>query len=134
MSKGFVTIVMVVGAGLALAAGCESDAQTGALLGTAAGAGIGALAGGDTEGALIGAAVGGGAGYMLGSEQDKKKTQTEIDSLRQEMNIVTVNITNSNGSITPVRLRKQGVGYVGPRGEYYDKLPTEEQLKPIYGF
>jgi hypothetical protein len=50
------------------------------------------------------------------------------------MNIVTVNITNSNGSITPVRLRKQGVGYVGPRGEYYDKLPTEEQLKPIYGF
>ena len=134
MSKGFVTIVMVVGAGLALAAGCESDAQTGALLGTAAGAGIGALAGGDTEGALIGAAVGGGAGYMLGSEQDKKKTQAEIDSLRQEMNIVTVNITNSNGSITPVRLRKQGVGYVGPRGEYYDKLPTEEQLKPIYGF
>ncbi len=134
MSKGFVTIVMVVGVGLAFVAGCESDAQTGALLGTAAGAGIGALAGGDTEGALIGAAVGGGAGYMIGSEQDKKKTQAEIDSLRQEMNIVTVNITNSNGSITPVRLRKQGVGYVGPRGEYYDKLPTEEQLKPIYGF
>ena len=134
MSKGFVTILMVVGVGLAFAAGCESDAQTGALLGTAAGAGVGALAGGDTEGTLIGAAVGGGAGYMLGSEQDKKKTQAEIDSLRQEMNIVTVNITNSNGSITPVRLRKQGVGYVGPRGEYYDKLPTEEQLKPIYGF
>jgi len=136
MAKGFVTIVMAVAVslGLAFAAGCESDAQTGALLGTAAGAGVGALAGGDTEGTLIGAAVGGGVGYMLGSEQDKKKTQAEIDSLRQEMNIVTVNITNSNGSITPVRLRKQGVGYVGPRGEYYDKLPTEEQLKPIYGF
>ncbi len=134
MSKGFVTILMVVGVGLVFAAGCESDAQTGALLGTAAGAGVGALAGGDTEGALIGAAVGGGVGYILGGEQDKKKTQAEIDSLRQEMNIVTVNITNSNGSITPVRLRKQGVGYVGPRGEYYDKLPTEEQLKPIYGF
>ncbi len=136
MSKGFVTILMVaaVSLGLTFAAGCESDAQTGALLGTAAGAGIGALAGGDTEGTLIGAAVGGGVGYMLGGEQDKKKTQAEIDSLRQEMNIVTVNITNSNGSITPVRLRKQGVGYVGPRGEYYDKLPTEEQLKPIYGF
>ena len=134
MAKGFVTILMVVGVGLAFVAGCESDAQTGALLGTAAGAGVGALAGGDTEGALIGAAVGGGVGYMLGGEQDKKKTQAEIDSLRQEMNIVTVNITNSNGSITPVRLRKQGVGYVGPRGEYYDKLPTEEQLKPIYGF
>ena len=136
MVKGFVTIVMAVAVSfsLAFAAGCESDAQTGALLGTAAGAGVGALAGGSTEGTLIGAAVGGGAGYMLGSEQDKKKTQAEIDSLRQEMNIVTVNITNSNGSVTPVRLRKQGVGYVGPRGEYYDKLPTEEQLKPIYGF
>ncbi len=136
MSKGFVTILMAVAVslGLAFAAGCESDAQTGALLGTAAGAGVGALAGGSTEGTLIGAAVGGGVGYMLGSEQDKKKTRAEIDSLRQEMNIVTVNITNSNGSITPVRLRKQGVGYVGPRGEYYDKLPTEEQLKPIYGF
>jgi len=136
MAKGFVTIVMAVAVslGLAFAAGCESDAQTGAAIGSLAGAGIGQLAGGDTESTLIGAAVGGGAGYMLGSEQDKKKTQAEIDSLRQEMNIVTVNITNSNGSITPVRLRKQGVGYVGPRGEYYDKLPTEEQLKPIYGF
>ena len=136
MAKGFVTIVMAVAVslGLAFAAGCESDAQTGALLGTAAGAGVGQLAGGDTKSTLIGAAVGGGAGYILGNEQDKKKTRAEMDSLRQEMNIVTVNITNSNGSITPVRLRKQGVGYVGPRGEYYGKLPTEEQLKPIYGF
>jgi len=50
------------------------------------------------------------------------------------MNIVVVNITNSNGSISQVRLRKQGVGYVGPRGEYYDQLPTGEQLRPIYGF
>ena len=136
MAKGFVTIVMAVAVslGLAFAAGCESDAQTGALLGTAAGVGVGQLAGGDTKSTLIGAAVGGGAGYILGNEQDKKKTRAEMDSLRQEMNIVTVNITNSNGSITPVRLRKQGVGYVGPRGEYYGKLPTEEQLKPIYGF
>jgi phage tail tape-measure protein len=136
MAKSFVTILMVVAVslGLAFVAGCESDAQTGALMGTAAGAGVGALAGGDTEGTLVGAAVGGGVGYILGSEQDKKKTQAEIDSLRQEMNIVTINITNSNGSVSQVRLRKQGVGYVGPRGEYYDKLPTEEQLKPIYGF
>jgi len=134
MSKGFVTIVMVVGVGLAFAAGCESDAQTGALLGTAAGAGVGQLAGRSTESTLIGAAVGGGAGYMIGSEQDKKKTQAEIDSLRQEMNTVMVKVTNSNGSVIQVPLRKQGVGYVGPRGEYYDKLPTEDQLRPIYGF
>jgi hypothetical protein len=71
---------------------------------------------------------------MIGNEQDKKKTKAEMEQLRQEMNTVTVNVTNSNGSITPVQLRKQGVGYVGPRGEFYDKLPTPEQLKPIYGF
>jgi hypothetical protein len=115
-------------------AGCESDAQTGAGIGALAGAGIGALAGGSTESTLIGAAVGGGAGYMLGNEGDKKKTKQEMEDLRSEMNTVTVNVTNSNGSIIPVKLRKQGVGYVGPRGEYYDKLPTEDQLRPIYGF
>jgi len=129
-----VLMVVAVSVGLAFFAGCESDAQTGALLGTAAGAGVGALAGDSTEDTLVGAAVGGGLGYILGSEQDKKKTRAEIDTLRQEMNTVTVNITNSNGSISQVLLRKQGVGYVGPRGEYYDKLPTEDQLRPIYGF
>ena len=138
MIKAFVTISMVVAVSLAFVAGCESDAQTGALLGTGIGAGVGALAGGDTESTLIGAAVGGGAGYMLGNEGDKKKaraqTQAEMDTLRQEMNTVTINITNSNGSVSQVKLRKQGVGYVGPRGEYYDKLPTEDQLRPIYGF
>jgi hypothetical protein len=121
--------------GLFLTVGCESDAQTGALVGTAAGAGIGQLAGRSTEATLIGAAVGGGAGYIVGNEGDKKKTQAEIDNVRQEMNIVTVNVTNSNGSITPVNLTKQGVGYVGPRGEYYNNLPTSEQLRQGgYGF
>ncbi len=136
MIKSLMTILMVVAVslGLTLVAGCESDAQTGALLGTAAGAGVGALAGGSTEGTLIGAAVGGGVGYILGNEQDKKKTRAEMDSLRHEMSTVMVKVTNSNGSVIQVPLRKQGVGYVGPRGEYYDKLPTEDQLRPVYGF
>jgi len=137
MAKDLVLILMavVVSLGLAFVAGCESDAQTGAAVGSLAGAGIGQLAGGDTESTLIGAAVGGGAGYMIGGERDKKKTKAEIDALRQDMNTVTVNITNSNGSITPVTLRKQGVVYIGPRGETYTTLPTEEQLKQAgYGF
>ena len=136
MAKDTVLILMAVAVslGLAFVAGCESDAQTGALLGTGVGALAGQAIGGDTEATLIGAAVGGGAGYMIGSERDKKKTKAEIDALRQDMNIVTVNITNSNGSVSQVLLRKQGVGYVGPRGEYYNTLPTEEELKPIYGF
>jgi len=136
MIKSLMTILMVaaVSLGLAFVAGCESDAQTGALMGTAAGAGVGALAGGSTEGTLVGAAVGGGVGYILGNEQDKKKTRAEMDSLRQEMSTVMVKVINSNGSVIQVPLRKQGVGYVGPRGEYYGKLPTEDQLRPVYGF
>lgn len=129
-----VLMAVVVSVGLVFVGGCESDAQTGAGLGALAGAGIGALAGDSTEDTLIGAAIGGGAGYMIGSERDKKKAAADRDSIRQEMNVVTVNVTNSNGSIIQVRLKKQGVGYVGPRGEYYDKLPTEDQLRPIYGF
>ena len=135
MTKMMIFVVVIaLSFGLAFVTSCESDAQTGALLGTGIGAGVGALAGGDTEATLIGAAVGGGAGYMLGNEGDKKKAAADRDDIRLEMNIVTVNVTNSNDSIIQVRLTKQGVGYVGPRGEYYDKLPTEDQLRPVYGF
>lgn len=47
---------------------------------------------------------------------------------------VTVWITNSNGSQTSVRLTRQGPWYVGPRGEYYSEMPTNEQLRVVYGF
>ena len=141
MAKNLVTILLAVGVslGLVFAGGCESDSQKGAGLGALAGAGVGAIVGhqsGKTaEGALIGGAVGGGAGYMLGNEGDKKKAAAEREELRQQLNTVTVNITNSNGSITPVTLRKQGVVYIGPKGETYTTLPTEEQLKQAgYGF
>jgi uncharacterized protein YcfJ len=136
MAKSCVTIVIVIalGVGTLLVAGCESDAQTGSAIGALAGAGIGQLAGGDTEATLIGAAVGGAAGYMLGNEGDKKKAEAERACLREEMNTVMVKVTNSNGSIVQVPLRKQGVGYVGTRGEYYPTLPTEDQLRPVYGF
>jgi uncharacterized protein YcfJ len=141
MVKGFVAILMVVvvSVGLVFVSGCESDAQTGALIGTAAGAGIGQAIGRDTGSTLIGAGVGAGAGYMIGNEQDKKKaaaqTSAQMEQMRQEMNTVTINVTNSNGSITPVTLRRQGVVYIGPRGETYPTLPTQEQLKQAgYGF
>jgi len=136
MAKNMMTIlvVSVVSLALTFVAGCESDAQSGAAIGTLAGAGIGQLAGGDTESTLIGAAVGGGIGYMLGNEGDKKKAQAERTYLHEEMNTVVVNVTNRNGSIVQVPLRKHGVGYVGTRGEYYPTLPTQEQLRPVYGF
>jgi len=114
--------------------GCESSGQTGALIGSGVGALAGQAIGRDTKSTLIGAAVGGGAGYIIGNEQDKKRAQREIGSLSQQMNTVTVNVVNSNGSISQVVLTKQGVGYIGPRGEFYNHLPTGDELKPIYGF
>lgn len=136
MKQGILLCLMVVlTCGMLVFGGCESSAQTGALVGSGVGALAGQAIGRDTKSTLIGAAVGGGAGYVIGAEKDKaKKTQAEMDNLRQEMNVVSVNITNSNGSVSQVRLKKQGIGYVGPRGEYYNSLPTEEELKPIYGF
>ena len=68
-----ILIAVAVSLGLLFAAGCESDAQTGALVGTAIGAGAGQAIGGDTESTLIGAGVGAVGGYIIGNEQDKKK-------------------------------------------------------------
>ena len=136
MAKNLMTILIVaaVSFGSLLIAGCESDAQVGSAIGALAGAGIGQLAGRDAESTLIGAAVGGTAGYMFGNESERQKAQAEMACMRQEMRTVAVNITNSNGSVSQVRLRRHGVGYVGTRGEYYHRLPTEDQLRPIYGF
>jgi hypothetical protein len=136
MAKGLVTtlIVVAVSFGSLFVAGCESDAQVGSAIGALAGAGIGQLAGGDAESTLVGAAVGGATGYMLGNESDRRKAQVERAYLRREMNTVLVKVTNSNGSVVQVPLRKQGVGYVGTRGEYYGTLPTDDQLRPVYGF
>jgi hypothetical protein len=47
---------------------------------------------------------------------------------------ITLWITNSNGSRAAVKLIRSGSWYVGPRGEYYETLPTNEQLRVIYGF
>lgn len=47
---------------------------------------------------------------------------------------ITVWITNSNGSQTSVKLTRDGAWYVGPRGEYYAEMPTNEQLRSAYGF
>lgn len=136
MSKRFVTVVLIVAVSVAsgLLGGCESEAQIGSVVGTLAGAGVGQIVGGDTESTLIGAFVGGTAGYMVGNEVDKELARAERDCLRRRVNTVVVKVTNSNGSIIHVRLRRQGVGYLGTRGEYYPSLPTEEQLRPVYGF
>ncbi len=47
---------------------------------------------------------------------------------------VTVWIQNGNGSRTPVVLTPSDDGqWVGPKGEYYQTFPTQDQLASIYG-
>lgn len=125
---------------LFLTGGCESDAQTDALIGGAIGAGVGQAIGRDTEGTLIGAAVGAGAGYVIGAQSDKKKAEQQqvysqpVEQSAPTGTTETVWITNSNGSKTSVILRREGNYWYGPKGERYDSKPTEEQMRAIYGF
>jgi surface antigen len=69
------TLVLVAAMGF-WTAGCETKAQTGALVGGAGGAALGAGIGSMShsragEGALIGGAIGAIGGYVVGNEMDK---------------------------------------------------------------
>jgi uncharacterized protein YcfJ len=68
-----IVAVVIVSLGSLFVAGCESDAQTGAVVGGLLGAGAGQAMGRDTESTLIGAWIGAGAGYIIGNESDKRK-------------------------------------------------------------
>ena len=51
-----------------------------------------------------------------------------------EPSTIVIWITNNNGSQTQVILTTMtGGGYLGPKGEYYSSMPTEQQLKALYG-
>ena len=116
---------------------CQTSQQTGTMIGAGGGALAGAILGNNieglskAEGAIAGAVVGGIAGNMHGKQQD------QINSMRGEiatMNQTVVNVRNSNGSTVPVVLNKSGSGWQGPRGEFYATMPSESQLRPVYGF
>ena len=48
--------------------------------------------------------------------------------------IMIINVQNSNGSMSPVAMRQVGNQWVGPKGEYYNNLPTVGELRGVYGF
>ena len=104
--------------------------------GAMTGAAIGALATGDGHGALLGGLVGGAIGNVHGQNVERdQRTQAQMQQLQAQANQTTVWITNSNGSKTPVVLTKATGGqWVGPRGEVYTAMPSEQQLKSVYGF
>ena len=72
-------------------------------------------------------------GYIIGNEQDKSEMKAAQQSTLESANTFVINVRNSNGSITAVPLRRQGNMWVGPQGEMYTSLPTEAQLRPLYG-
>ena len=77
-------------------------------------------------------ALGGWAGNQYGQGQDAVRNR--IAALEQAQSTVTVMVHNTNGSYTPIVLRRYGNEFIGPRGEYYTALPGDAQLRPIYGF
>ncbi len=133
MMKKFALPVLFLLALALCSAGCQTTGG-GALLGAGTGAGAGAIIGHNVdgvsagEGALAGAAIGG----LLGAQQGRQNER--INSLERQANSTVVNVTNSNGSVTPVTLTRYGNQWRGPRGELYNSLPSGSQLRGAYGF
>ncbi len=126
-----------------LAAGCvttQPDSTTQATaLGAGIGAGLGAILGHNFGGGGNDRALGAAAGALIGGalarqHAQQAELQRRVDHLQQQQFFTTVWVQNSNGSRTPVTLRMtEGGQYIGPRGEYYPSMPTEEQLRQVYG-
>lgn len=137
-------MVCILGSGCATNPYGIDKTTQGTILGTAIGAGLGSAAGnnfghgaGDRDkAALIGGIVGGLVGNQIGRPMDRQdQQQVQLNQLQIQQSMVTIWVTNTNGSRTPVTLRQVDGGmYMGPRGEYYTGLPTADQLKPAYGF
>jgi hypothetical protein len=136
---GLLTIVVVI------SAGCDSAGKSGTLIGAGGGALAGQAIGHNTTGTLIGAGVGAIGGYIVGNEMDKSNAQKQqsitspapaptYSTPASDSNSVTIWLNNSNGSQTAVKLTRNGDGsYTGPKGERYPAMPTEQQLKQVYG-
>ena len=148
MKKIFYSLTMI--AFVAVISGCNPYNNAGE--GAAAGGALGALAGGiighqshDTgAGMLIGGAVGAVTGAAVGSTIQKPELPPQQVIVTQPATVivptttysgdtVTVNVPNNNGGYTAVVLKRSGNGYVGPQGEYYDQIPSNEQLQAMYG-
>ena len=142
--KTSVVILLVVSLVLGLCgccSECQSDGDNGLKLSPIYGAALGgALIGGiigyqsdeTGEGVAIGAAILGVGELLRQTDELARKERKHEDKDECEKQVV-IEIHNSNGSVTPVELKKEGSIYIGPKGERYEQLPTEEQLKPIYG-
>jgi hypothetical protein len=104
MKRALLSVVTLSILGAAVA-GCETKAGTGALIGGAAGAGIGAIVGKQSHGhtaggAVIGGAVGALGGALIGNEMDKKDNQ---DARRRDRDYDTYSSRRTVVRTTEVR-------------------------------
>ena len=144
--KTSVVIVLIASLVMSACGGCSSDSSgagrlklspiyESALWGAAIGGIIGYQSDEAGEGAALGAVIF-GVGALL-QQTDKMPEQRREDKHEEEEEEegqeVVIQINNENGSLMPVVLKKEGGTYVGPNGEHYKRLPTAEQLKPVYG-
>lgn len=135
-------MIVVMVCAMLIGQGCASMGQherTGSTAGALTGAALGGIIGNnvgdgknDVLGAAIGAAVGGYLGNMYGKREDY--VDARLNANEAAANTITINVVNSNGSYTPVLLRRNGGTWIGPRGEVYTAIPSEVQLKSVYGF
>jgi len=87
---------------------------------------------------LIGSVIGGYTGpkgeyYASLPTEEQLKVSYGLPCAVPVRNNVIVYLGKSNGSEIVVILTKDGTEFVGPKGERYSVMPTEEQLKLIYG-
>ncbi|OHB51670.1 MAG: hypothetical protein A2Y12_02210 [Planctomycetes bacterium GWF2_42_9] len=71
--------------------------------------------------------------YATMPTEEDLKVLYGVRTVQAKPSNFTVWIVNDNGSQTPITLTPSGSGFVGPSGEYYPTMPTEEQLKAQYG-
>ena len=75
-------------------------------------------------------------GYVVVTPPDTSQNVTSTSTAPQQTPTgatVIINVPNSSGGYTAVRLIKRDVGYVGPQGEFYPDYPTVDQLRVLYG-
>lgn len=138
----------IIAVSLLLNAGCGEGMKWKPVYNSAMfGALVGGIVGHQSDETGAGVAIGASVfalGEILSQSDDLSKNHSEPRQTTAKVSIkppvheniretYIIEIHNDNGSITPVEIRKEGDRYVGPTGEHYDSLPTEEQLKPFYG-
>jgi hypothetical protein len=74
-----------------------------------------------------------GEKYMSKPSEEQLRLLYAADANDNQQGELNFQVTKADGSKTVVTLKKEGADFVGPKGEHYPSMPTEEQLKLIYG-